>query len=303
MIESVKAGIRRGFRAAIGVRLLRRAINSATMNLPWSVRRRMHSGFSFSLSGGLPGWQFDTWRVCFAGKTVLAPLRASDLAMDWTCAMALVGHDVKEKQTYAAVLASENSPTVFLDVGGNYGLHSLLMMAHGVESVYFEPNSSCHEYFRVASALNGLQPRIEPVALGAEAGAITLRYPKSATWLGSVNEAVADALTQDDVVTETVSMRTLDSYVDSLPVGKMMMKIDAEGSEMAILSSARRLLAERRPIMVFECHQASGDRGKLRDYFEAANYDISFQPWPQASLSAAEFEETGEYNFVAVPRK
>lgn len=302
MLELAKTGMRRGFRAAIRLRPLRKAINHATIDMPWQIRRKLHSGFSFSLDGGVPGWKDDIWRVRFAGKTVIAPLRASDLAMDWTCAMALVGHDVKEKQTYAALLASEYRPDVFLDVGGNYGLHSLLMMTHGVKAVYFEPNSSCHGYFAAAAAVNGLTPRVEPVALGAEGGTITLSYPKTETWLGSINDAVVNALGRENMVSEVVPMRTLDSYVEDLPPGKMLLKIDAEGSELAILSSAGRLLAERRPIIAFESHIASGERQALRALLDRSGYDVMFQPWPQAALSVADFETTGEYNFVGVPR-
>lgn len=301
MLGTAKSFVRRSFAAAIRIKPLRAAINQATLAMPWAVRRRMHSGFSFSLDGGAPGWKDDVWRVNFAGKTISAPLRASDLAMDWTCAMALLGHDVLEKKSYAALLASIHRPDVFLDVGGNYGLHSLLMMSQGIPSFYFEPNSSCHGYFRAASALNGFEPHIQPVALGATTGSITLQYPKSQTWLGSIQSSVIEALSETDMVSEDVEMRTLDSYLPEIPAGRIVMKIDVEGSEMAVLSASRELLRTRLPIMLFESHQASKERPALLAFLEEAGYRVSLQPWPRAALSREEFLATGEYNFVAMP--
>ena len=40
--------------------------------------------------------------------------------------VSIVGHDIEVKETYAALIASDHRPTLFLDVGANYGLHSIL---------------------------------------------------------------------------------------------------------------------------------------------------------------------------------
>ena len=303
MQETTKASIRRVFRAALANPLSRRGINAAANAVSWRGKQRFHGAFARSMTEGTPGWNKDAeWRVDFAGRTFHAPLRRSDIYLDWVAALTYLGHDIDEKQTYAAILNSAAKPAVFLDVGGNYGTHSTLMMSHGVIAYYFEPNASCHGYFQATAQRNGFQPHIEPIALGAAPGSITLHYPRTQTWLGSTNAAVAETLDDPDMVTSEVPMRTLDSYCDTLPTGPMLLKIDAEGSEMAILDGARQLLATRRPIMLFESHRAVGEREALWDFLDAAGYDITQHVWPQPALTRDAFLQMAYHNFLGVPR-
>ena len=256
------------------------------------------------MTEGAGDWTADgEWRVDFAGRTFYAPLRRDDIYLDWVAALSYLGHDIDEKQSYAAILRSPAKPAVFLDVGGNYGTHSTLMMSHGVDAYYFEPNATCHGYFEATARRNGFRPQIEPVALGAASGSITLRYPRLETWLGSTNTAVADALDDADMITSEVPMRTLDSYCATLPPGPMLLKIDAEGSELAILDGARALLATRRPIMLFESHRSAGERDRLWAFLDGAGYDITQHVWPQPALARDTFLAIEYHNFIGVPRQ
>lgn len=254
------------------------------------------------MTEGAANWRSDgEWQVKFAGTDFMVPLRRDELYLDWVAALTFLGHDIDEKQSYAAILQSRAKPAVFLDIGGNYGTHSLLMMSHGVKAFYFEPNPTCHGYFEAASARNGFKPQIEPIALGAAPGSITLRYPRNETWLGSTNAAVADAL-KGDMVTHEVPMRTLDSYCAAIPPGGIVLKIDAEGSEMAIFDGARELLATRRPIILLESHRDFGGREELWAFMDAAGYDLTKHVWPQPALSRDAFLAVEHHNFLAVPR-
>lgn len=302
MQEATKETIRRGFRAGIATTPGRALFNLLANHSSWEVRRRLHGAFARSMSHETPGWRDTYWPVAFAGRTFLAPLRRDDLYLDWAAALTFLGHDIDEKQTYAKLVRSPSKPAVFLDVGGNYGTHSLLMMAHGIETFYFEPNASCHGYFEAAARRNGFTSHIEPVAVGSAAGSITLTYPKNETWLGSTNAAVAETLSGFEMVTQDVPMRTLDSYLDVIPAGAMVVKIDAEGSEMAILEGARALLAARRPILLFESHRTLGERRALWALFDSAGYDVTRHVWPQPALSATAFDAVEHHNFLAVPR-
>ncbi|WP_188444756.1 FkbM family methyltransferase [Sphingomonas psychrolutea] len=303
MQETTKASIRRVFRKALANSVARRGLNSVANAVSWRGKQRLHGAFARSMTEGTPGWRVDAeWRIDFAGRTFYAPLRRDDIYLDWAAALTYLGHDIDEKQTYAAIVRSAAKPSVFLDVGGNYGTHSTLMMSHGVEAFYFEPNETCHGYFEATSARNGFRPHVEPIALGAAPGSITLRYPRLETWLGSTNAAVADAFDDPDMVTREVPMRTLDSYCDTLPPGPMVLKIDAEGSEMAILEGATHLLATRRPIMLFESHRSIGEREALWDVLDSAGFDITQHIWPQPALTRDAFLQIEYHNFLGVPR-
>lgn len=303
MQEAIKASIRYWFRLALARPSLRRLGNTAANALSWEGKKRLHGAFARSMTEGTPGWSADgEWRVDFAGKTMFVPLRRDDIYLDWAAALTFLGHDIDEKQSYAAIVQSPAKPAVFLDVGGNYGTHSLLMMSHGVTTYYFEPNVSCHGYLQAAARRNGFTPHVEPVALGAAAGSMTLRYPRNETWLGSINATVIAALDGDDMVSVEVPVRTLDSYCETLPPGAMVMKIDAEGSELAILDGARHLLATRKPILLFESHKAHGERAAIWAFLDEAGYTITEHVYPQPALTRDAFLAIGYHNFLGVPR-
>jgi hypothetical protein len=64
--------------------------------------------------------------------------------LDWFLALATLGDDSTVKKTYAAIVSSSRKPDLFLDVGANYGTHSLLFLAHGIRTWSFEPNARCY---------------------------------------------------------------------------------------------------------------------------------------------------------------
>ena len=302
MSTGAKGLVRSVFSRAIMVRPLRKAINVLANRLSWAGKRRMHSAFGFAMPERQAGWKDDVWHVDVGEKTITVPLRHGDLRMDWACAMTLLGHDVTEKQTYVALAQSPQRPDLFLDVGGNFGTHSLVMLAHGISTVYFEPNTECHQYFAAACALNNYHPRVEKVALGSSSSSLPLRFPKGATWLGSI-EATDQTFAEDQgMITIDVPMRTLDSYIDDLPSGKILLKIDVEGSEIAIFDGAQRLITQRKPILLFESWRGP-ERDRIAQILGDLDYDLMVHPWPQQVISPIEFAAHPEHNFVAVPRE
>ena len=72
------------------------------------------------------------------------------------------------KKTYAAIVSSSRKPDLFLDVGANYGTHSLLFLAHGIRTWSFEPNARCHPYFIESCGLNAFNPHLEQVAISSQ---------------------------------------------------------------------------------------------------------------------------------------
>src|SRR3954453_3735677 len=71
------------------------------------------------------------WIVHFSDKVIRLPLRSSSLWLDWDSAISIVGHDIEIKQTYAELVKSDERPALFLDVGANYGTHSILLLSAG----------------------------------------------------------------------------------------------------------------------------------------------------------------------------
>lgn len=242
------------------------------------------------------------WTVEFAGKRLLLPLTPARTPLDWDTAVSAVGHEVHVKELYRRLLTS-GAVDLFIDVGANYGTHSLLFHTHGVPTVTFEPNRACHDYFREACTMNRFTPRLEAVALGDSEGEVRFSYPVTETWNGSADPDVA-ATFRGAVVVEVVPMRTLDSYVDvfSAAPGRAVVKIDAEGYEMQILKGADAVLREHRPVVVFESWTDVEKRGGTFQVLERAGYRVSAitdDGCDGPPLSRQAFLESKRLDFIA----
>jgi FkbM family methyltransferase len=246
------------------------------------------------------------WSIRFVDQKIRIPLRPSWSWLDWDYAVSIIGHDIEIKQTYEALLASDQRPALFLDVGANYGTHSILFLSVGIPVIAFEPNPSCFSQFQTVCELNGLTGRWEQVAIGNNAGQIELVYPEKETWLGSVSsDAVATLKKSDGMITKQVPLKTLDDYLSDAPRDKVLIKIDVEGFEREVIEGASQLLQHCNPKIIFESNET-----KLRpDLFrQLANqrYSVHPLPWqPSAAsrvLGVDEFLTSTSTNFIAIPR-
>ena len=244
-----------------------------------------------------------SWAVPFAGRVVRVPLRADRMWLDWDQAVSIAGHEPAVKDTYRALLAGRDRPDLFIDVGANYGTHSLIFLVAGVSTLTFEPNDTCHEYFREACALNGVTPDLQPVALGDAPGELDLYFPPDQTWLGTSEPHLIERLRREGrLETRHVRVRTLDEYAGGIRGERVLLKIDAEGHELAILRGATRLLRERRPTVIFEALPDSG-RAALADFFSSFGYRVTALPLVAGArmMSREEFLAAADNDFAAVP--
>jgi FkbM family methyltransferase len=241
------------------------------------------------------------WSVRFLGRLIRLPMRPEWSWLDWDGAVSIVGHDIEVKQTYAALIELEK-PAAFLDVGANYGSHSILFLSAGVPTISFEPNPHCRHYFEAACALNGINGRWEAVALGHEEGHVDLVYPKASAWLGSVDAGIAANLkASGEVETQRVEMRRLDDYIGDIPSGPVVVKIDVEGLELQVIEGATRLFTERRPKVIFESNDARG-RLELFNALDARGHEVHELPWrpSQKPIALQAFIDSKRQNFIAL---
>ena len=297
-------------------RLLRSLIrNAPTRRLLNSVYLRLGRGaieFVYARTAKIfrdaGGWSgADAWTVRFAGRPVTVPLRGDRMWLDWDQAVSILGHEPEIKRTYASLLGGASRPDLFVDVGANYGTHSLLFLVAGVETLTFEPNDGCHEYFREACAANGVAPNLQPIALGAKPGQVALYFPPGETWLGSTEPSVIEQLRSEGRVQlerRDVEVRTLDQYADRFAGRRTLLKIDAEGHELAILRGAERVLHDHRPIVIFEALPES-DRDGVAKLFAGAGYDIGTIPadGPWRAVPLGEYVTAPVSDFLARPRE
>lgn len=242
------------------------------------------------------------WTVRIGDKRIRLPLRPAQARIDWVNALALAGHDIEVKATYLALL--KDRPDVFLDVGANFGTHSLLFAAHGVRALAFEPNLACRDYAATAAALNGVAIEWHPVALGDRDGTAELAFPARETWMGSTAPDIHRALADEYGAIERVAvpMRRLDEHAEALHGKRIVLKIDVESTEAEVLRGAARLIAESRPIILFESNERER-RAVLHGLLTGHGYAVRALPWPRdghAPLDEAAFAKNPGTNFIAL---
>jgi len=237
--------------------------------------------------GGGPGVT-GRWVVRFAGRDVIMPLRSAHSEMDWEAAVSIAGHEVPVKNTYREMLEAR-AIDQFIDVGANFGTHSLLFLAHGIPTVSFEPNAACHEYFLNACAVNGFTPHLQPVALGDIEGSIDFAYPDGQTWLGSCDPAVIEQL-HGTIIRRTVPIERLDHFATEFratPPGRTLLKIDAEGLELPILRGAGHILETLKPCILYEARD-DASRAAVKALLTKFGYS---------------FQAVSDQDFLAVPAR
>ena len=306
MKSGAKLLVRSTFRAIASFPWSRRLLNAVYLKLTASQRAFFHQAFAKTFRNSNIQARDGTWKVIFASRSILMPLSSGNFWLDWDNAVSIVGHDIEVKQTYETLLGLPSlKPELFIDIGANYGTHSLLFLAHGIRAITFEPNTSCHDYFRQICKLNHVNPKLEPVALGDREGCVDFSYPQRDTWLGSTNSEIISKLSQrEDLVTKKVEQKTLDSYSAEIAHKRTLIKIDTEGNELSVLKGAAKTLKEVKPMIIFECF-GDNERTKLFGFLISQNNSIYRLPWnPEdkaESLTACQFLASASTNFIAIP--
>lgn len=138
--------------------------------------------------------------------------------------------------------------TVF-DVGANIGVFAVLQATRGARVYSFEPNPESYSRLSRNVAANKLSgcARLFPTALGDERGMGSLHVVGGGT-TGGVVTTVKAGVSASGVA---IPIATLDEVVSTLPESSIdLLKIDAEGSEVAILRGGERTLDHVQRIVV-----------------------------------------------------
>jgi FkbM family methyltransferase len=292
-------------RWVVAVSWSRSLLNALYIRLTPYQRSIFHREFSKIFRHSSIRGSNGNWEVKFANKIIRIPLNPEQYWLDWDTALSVVGQDLEVRETYEALIVSSEKPDLFIDIGTNYGTHSLLFLVHQIKTISFEPNPSCHDYFRRLCEANQVTPNLEPVALGERRGWVTLSYPRGDTWLGSTNTEVTKklALTQE-LVTENVEQKILDDYISRIGHSRTLVKIDTEGHEIPVLQGAARILQEIKPYIIFECWNDM-QRTDIFKFFDYSNYQICQLPWIPANkvqpLTLDQFLAGSSVNFIAIP--
>lgn len=174
---------------------------------------------------------------------------------------------------------------VFLDVGANYGLYSLIA-AHIVGNtgrvIAFEPQKKLREFINNSLKINNFNNvDVSHYGLSDIEYSGKLLHPSTtndgqATLKISSNEKCFDS--------ELIPIRTLDSFLKNSNINKISgLKIDIEGAELRALIGAMSIFSrnEHPKFVVFECIEKHLNRFEdsidaLINFFNEINYTVMF---------------------------
>lgn len=299
---------------AVAQRVIRRMVTKSTereklntyyQTLDYAGKNSFHQMFHRAFSNGTPNPLEGEWKINFLGSCIKLPFREKTSWLDWENAISILGHDVDVKRTYETLLKSKYRPTVFFDIGANYGTHSLLFISQGIKTVSFEPNPSCKKEFDEFCRLNEFSGQMENVAVSNEEGTVDFWFPEKETWLGTISESTKEGLRSDDLQKLRVPLITIDSYSTKSGLQPDLIKIDTEGNEVNVIEGATETIKKAKPLIIFECNDLS-NRRDLQQTFNALNYQICLLPLllnkPMISLNSDEFAIDDAHNYIAVPQ-
>jgi FkbM family methyltransferase len=186
-------------------------------------------------------------------------LSTDHFAVDHAQAYGLV-RGVIEPSVQEALRRHVKPGAVVFDVGANLGFFSILsarLAGPGGRVEAFEPVPASADAIRANAALNGLaNVRVNEAAVSDHGGAMKL-------WLAperSQAHLVDRGVRRDTDQAITVRLVALDDEIEEgrLPVPSVL-KIDVEGSEIAVLAGLRRTLDAHDLVVICELHETNAE--------------------------------------------
>ena len=175
------------------------------------------------------------------------------------------------------LIASSDEDVQFFDVGANVGIVSLLACSIAPSRVHaqcFEPNPRALERLRQNVAMNLLDLRVNPCALGDRRGTADLVVGRET----SNSTLVPGGFAGVDVVGHVnVELRTLDDYCIERDLWPTILKVDVEGSEPRVFRGAQRTLSLKHPVVIAEVNSnallaVGSSPGELLDLLHGFGY-------------------------------
>jgi FkbM family methyltransferase len=216
----------------------------------------------------------------FVCPTIYGPMILNRHDINQTGALLRTGRaiDHDEIDMLRQVLGLLEGPHNVIDIGANFGVYSIALADLAAKVHAFEPQRIVCNMLAGSIALNGLDNVFaHNVALGNREDSIELpQYDYNAPlnfgsieFGGAQTEALSQERGADPARVEYVRLAKLDSFGFS---NVTMMKIDAEGMELAVLEGASETIAANRPVMYIEF--VKSDRDALEAKVQSLGYDI-----------------------------
>ncbi len=196
----------------------------------------------------VPNWQDTTFRYCVFGT---------------------YGRDL------ADLLLGQQDDFVFVDIGANQGLYSLIAAQNPKcrQVIAFEPVPATHERLAANVALNGGAARtvLHPLAIADSVGEVTITVAEGHTGTATLAGREDGQPSGGGVVIHTINAPLVDPLLaGDLP---MFVKIDVEGLEAVVIAELAKTAAMARIAHIFyEVDDRWASAGEIEALLRAAGF-------------------------------
>jgi len=164
-------------------------------------------------------------------------------------------HEIRGENPEYRVMSALLSPgDTFVDIGANFGTFSLLasrLVDIGGTVIAIEPQPRLAALIVRSLSASGVQNcEVMRTACGTETGKIDLHVPAHDSGRAGMFAAFSGRVRHETI---SVPVAPLDRMIDRGSItGRLMIKVDVEGSEFGVLEGGRRLIESTRPPLLIE---------------------------------------------------
>lgn len=182
-------------------------------------------------------------------------------------------HEEEPHLAFLLKLCAQVQPSIFIDVGANFGLYTILLLKQlpsitRVES--FEPANDNLRYLHINTLINDMQDRvhIHGIALSNYSGQSAMLIDQEGTLTNALTET-ENAQQLSSSIRQPVLVDTLDNMVN-LSGKQILIKIDVEGAEKEVLEGAKNILKNNSCLVQIEVF--SNRRKAVEEFMAEINY-------------------------------
>jgi FkbM family methyltransferase len=177
----------------------------------------------------------------------------------------------KIRNVYERII-ERNPAGTLLDVGANWGHHTYPFAASGYRCACFEPQAVCGAFIERMKTLNEFRDVVVVSCLvGAERLEDVPFFESQVEAFSSTNEQHVASFNQP-YTSRRLRADTLDAYCSASNLSPTLVKVDAEGAELDVITGARGVIEQFKPTFLIEISSDARAQSALWDRMAAAGY-------------------------------
>ncbi len=168
------------------------------------------------------------------------------------------------------ILKAIGKDCLYIDIGANLGMRSLLALSNGQQTYMFEPNNEVSDINESRCKLNNYNNyQIIRKGISNKNGHVTFNIDSS-----SYKSSINDNLETEFIKSLSIETITLDSFIkeNGITTKDIFIKVDIEGHEKEMISGAINVIESLSPTLIIEINDKSKNFNVIFNTLKDFNY-------------------------------